>query len=150
MATYQQRGVESLAVASMTLERGITATFLSGRGAGFRGYIQYVRVLGTKGTVFADINRPEVYLDRGGVRTAMQVGEDGYGNLIDGVIAGGGRVELARAGSVGYRRVLDIAAVTVEAVEVRLVGARGPVRVSAVGVLAPSRLADPEARDGAR
>jgi len=87
MATYQQRGVESLAVASMTLERGITATFLSGRGAGFRGYIQYVRVLGARGTVFADINRPEIYLDRGGVRTAMQVGEDGYANLIDGVIA---------------------------------------------------------------
>ncbi len=70
--------------------------------------------------------------------------------VIDGVIAGGGRVELARAGSVGYRRILDIAAVTVEAVEVRVVGARGPVRVSAVGVLAPSRLTDPEARDGAR
>jgi len=70
--------------------------------------------------------------------------------VIDAVVDGGSRVELARAASIGYRRILDLPVVSVLALEVRVVSARGPVRVSSVGALAPSVARGPEAARGER
>ena len=70
--------------------------------------------------------------------------------VVDAVIDGGSRVELARAASIGYRRILDLPVVSVMALEVRVVSARGPVRISSVGALAPSIGRGPEAARGER
>jgi len=83
MPAYHERGVESLAIGSMALASGATATFVAGRGAGFRGYVHHLRVVGTRGTAVVDYNRPELHVDRGGVRSAAALGRGGYARLID-------------------------------------------------------------------
>ena len=73
------------------------------------------------------------------------LGEDiAHGQQLDDVViavsaADGSRPEVARVGSVGYRRIVDLARRDVTSVTVTLRSARGPVRLRQLEVLAPSR-----------
>ncbi|MFV0462871.1 MAG: hypothetical protein ACK5MP_06730 [Nostocoides sp.] len=52
--------------------------------------------------------------------------------MIRGALAGDPLGELARAGSVGYQRILDLEPVTLDSLEIAITASRGPVAVSGV------------------
>lgn len=83
---------------------------------------------------------------------AVMLGEDiVHGQQIDGLIVdaetdGGDVVPIARAASIGYRRILSFSPLALRSLRVRVVSARGPVRVNTLRVLAASPSSDPGSR----